>query len=122
MDKKHKEIEYLPGEKSLKAPFTVYTDLECILKKISSCQNNPENSYTEKKAKHKPSGYAWSLICSFDNTKNKHYFYRGNDCIEKFCKDLKDLGTEIINFKKKEMMPLSNKDIKSCKTKSMLYI
>ena len=113
MLKEHEEIEYLPGEKSLKAPFTVYADLECILKKISSCQNNPENSYTEKKAKHKPSGYAWSLICSFDNTKNKHYFYRGKDCIEKFCKDLKDLGTEIINFKKKEMMSLSNKDIKS---------
>ena len=23
------------------------------------CQNNPENSYIEKKAKHKPSGYTW---------------------------------------------------------------
>ena len=33
------------------------------------CQNNPENSYTEKKAKHKPSGYAWCSICSFDDTR-----------------------------------------------------
>ena len=24
-------------------------------KKVRSCQNNPENSYTEKKVKHKPS-------------------------------------------------------------------
>ena len=55
-------------------------------------------STIEKIAKHKPSGYAWSLICTFYNTKNKPYFYRREDCIEKFCKDLKDLRTEIINF------------------------
>ena len=67
-------------------------------KKILSCQNNSENSYAEKIAKYKPSGYPWSSICAFDNTKNKHYFYRREDCIEKFCKDLKDLGMEIINF------------------------
>ena len=88
-------------------------------KKTQYCQNNPKNSYTEKKAKHKPSGYAWCSICSFDDTKNKHYFYRGKDCIEKFCKDLKELGTEIINFKKKEMIPLTNKDIKSYKNQKV---
>ena len=70
-------------------------------KKIPSSQNNLENSYTEKKAKHKPSGYASCLKCSFDDTKNQNYFYRGKDCIEKFCKDLKELETEIIKFKKK---------------------
>ena len=32
---------------------------------------------------------------------------------EKFCKDLKDLGMEIINFEEKEMIPLTNKEIKS---------
>ena len=70
-------------------PFTVYADLEYLLKKVWSCQNDLENSYTEKKAKHKPSGYAWCSICSFDDTKNKRYFYREKDCIEKLCKDVK---------------------------------
>ena len=74
---------------------------------------NPENSYTEKKVKHKPSGYAWCSICSFDDTKNRRYFYRRKDCIGKFCKDLKELGTEIINFEEKKMIPLTNKEIKS---------
>ena len=55
-----------------------------------------------KKVKCKPSGYAWCSICSFDNTKNKHYFYSRKDCVEKFCEDLKELGTEINNFKKKK--------------------
>ena len=97
MPKEDEKIEYLPGEKSLKAPFTVRTDLECLLEKIPSCQNIPEKSYTEKKAKHEPSGYAWSLICLFDDTKNKHDFYRRKDFIEKFCKDLKEQVGEIIN-------------------------
>ena len=48
MPKEHEKIEYLPGQKSLKAPFIVYADLEWLLKKIPSCQNNPENSYSEK--------------------------------------------------------------------------
>ena len=48
-----------------------------------------------------------------EDTKNKRYFYRGKDCIEKFCKYLKGLGTEIFSFKKKEMIPLANKEINS---------
>ena len=86
MPEEHEKIEYLPGEKSLKALFIVYADLECILKKIQYCQNNPENSYTEKKAKHKPSGYAWCSICSFDDTKNKHYFIGEMTVLKSFVK------------------------------------
>ena len=63
MPKEHEKIKYLSGEKSLKVPFITYADLECLLKKARSCQNNPENSYTEEKIKHKPSGYAWCSIC-----------------------------------------------------------
>ena len=55
----NKTIKYNPGEKSLKAPFSFFLDLECILKKLQSIQNNPEKSYTEKKARHEPSG--WSM-------------------------------------------------------------
>ena len=69
MPKEHEKIKYLPGEKSLKVPFVIYADLECLLKNVPSCQNNPENPYTEQKAKHKTSGYAWCSICSFDETK-----------------------------------------------------
>ena len=112
----------LTWRKSLKALFITIADLECLLKKTQYCQNNPKNSYTEKKGKHKPSGYAWCSICSFNDTKNKRYFYRGKDCIEKFCKDLKELGTEMINFKKKEMIPLTNKEIKSYEKQKVCYI
>ena len=33
MPKEHEKIEYLPGEKSLKAPFIIYADLDCLQKK-----------------------------------------------------------------------------------------
>ena len=48
-----KIIKYNHGEKSLKEPFTIYADLECLLIKEQSCQNNPNESYTERKAMKK---------------------------------------------------------------------
>ena len=85
MPKEHEKIKYLPGEKSLKVPFIIYVDLEGLLKKVQS-QNNPENSYTGKKVKHKPSGYAWCSICLFDDIKSRCYFYRGKDLLKSFVK------------------------------------
>ena len=45
--------------------------------------------------------YSLDLISSFDLKQNKHSLYRGNDCIKKFCKEIKELGTKIIMNKKK---------------------
>ena len=122
MPKELEKIKYLPGDKSLRVPFITYADLECLLKEVGSCQNNHENSYTEKKFEHKPSGYAWCSTCSFDDTKNTRYFYRGQDCIKKFCKGLKELGTEKINFEEKKMIPLANKEIKSYEKQKVCHI
>ena len=38
----NKIIKYNQGEKSVKAPFIIYADLECLLEKISTCYNNLE--------------------------------------------------------------------------------
>ena len=45
----NKILKYNHGEKSLNAPAIIYADLECLLEKMHSCQNNLEKSYTEKK-------------------------------------------------------------------------
>ena len=90
---------------------------------MPSCENNPENSYAKKKLRHKPLGYAWCCsICSFDDKKKRRYFYRIKDCMEKFCKDLKGIGTEKINFEEKEMIPLTNKEIKSYEKQKVCHI
>ena len=77
------------GEKSIKMPFTIYADLECLLEKMSTCQNDLNKS-TTKINKHTPSGYSIFTHCSFDESKNKLNYYRGDDCMKKFCKDLRE--------------------------------
>ena len=77
-----KDLKYNPWEKSLKAPFAIYPDLECLLKKEqfrendnhndnnndnnNNNNNNIKESYTEKRAKHEPSGWAMFTRYSFD--------------------------------------------------------
>ena len=64
-----KKLKCNHGEKSLKAPFVIYLDLECLLLKMSSCQNDLNNSYTERKAKHESSSLETFTRFSFDATK-----------------------------------------------------
>ena len=108
--KDNNTIKYNQGEKSIKLPFAVYADLECLLKKMSTCQNNPNESSTTEINKHVPSGYSLSTYCSFNQTKNKLNHYRGKDCMKKFCKDLREHATKIINYEKKKMIPLTKEE------------
>ena len=68
---------------------------------MSTCHNNPERS-TIKINEHTPSRYSLFTHCSFNLTKNKLDCYRGKDCIKRFCKDLKEHATKIINYEKKK--------------------
>ena len=95
-------IKYAHGEKFLRAPFEIYLDLECLLKKEQSRQNNLEKSYRDKKAAHEPSGWTMFTKCSFDKTENKLDYYRKRHCIEKLCKKLKEYVMKIINYEKKK--------------------
>ena len=40
----NKIVKYNQGEKSIRYPFIIYADLECLLEKISTCYNNLEES------------------------------------------------------------------------------
>ena len=37
-------------------------------------------------------------------------YYRGDDCMEKFCKDLREHSRKIINYEKKKIIPLTTKE------------
>ena len=94
-------IKYNHGEKSIKLPFIIYADLECLLEKMSTHQNNQNDSSTTEINKHTPSGYSLYTNCSFDKSKNKLDYYRGKNCMKKFCKDLRTHATKIITKRKK---------------------
>ena len=71
---------------------------------------------------HELCGYSIDLVSSFDSKQNKHKFYRGKDCIKRVCKDLKELGTKIINYEEKEMIPLTNGENKFYKKQEKCHI
>ena len=66
----NKTVKYNDGEKSLETPFAMHADLECLLIKQQSSQDNPNESYTERKAMHEPCGYVLDLVSSFDSKEN----------------------------------------------------
>ena len=103
-------IKYNRGEKSMKVPFIIYADLECLLEIMSTSINNLNESSTTKINKHTPSGYSIFTSRSFDESKNILNYYRGKDCMKKFCKDLKEHATRIINYEKKKIIPLTKEE------------
>ena len=60
--------------------------------------------------------------CLFDLTKSKLDCYSGKDYIEKFCKNLKKHATKIINYEKKEVIPLTDKGNKTYEKQKACYI
>ena len=110
------------NEKSLKVPFIIYADLECLLEKIDTCPNNPKNSYTEKKTMHKPLGYSLVTCCSFDKSKTIHKYYRGKDCMERFSKDLRDQAMKIIYYEKKKEIILTNEEKESYENQKICHM
>ena len=115
-------IKYNQGGKSLKLPFIIYADLECSLEKINACYNNPKESSTTKTNHHTPSGYSIFTHCSFDKSKNKLNYYRGEDCMKRFCKDLKEHVIKIINCEKKVMALLTKEEEEDYNNQKVCYI
>ena len=49
-------------------------------------------------------------------------YYRGKDCIKKFCKDLKEHATRIINHEKKKIIPLTKAEKINYNDQKVCYI
>ena len=75
---------------------------------MSSCENTPNSSYTEKKALHIPSGYSILMCYYFDKTLNEQKYYRGKHCIQKASKDILSILYRLINYEQKGMIPLTD--------------
>ena len=91
-------LEFNQYQKSDKAPFIIYADLECITENINGCKNNPDNSSATKVSENIPSGSSISTIYSFRSIENKHDVYRGKDCTKKNCEFLREHAINTINF------------------------
>ena len=91
-----KVLEFNQYQKSDKAPFVIYADLECIIEKrlmdvkiiVKICLKICFSMFT---------------ISSFRSIEKKHDLCRGEDCIKKFSKFSRKHAIKIINFNEKKM-------------------
>ena len=79
-------------------------------------------NFLQRKKMDTPSGYSLFTNCSFDTTKHKLDCYRGEDCMESFCKDLRDHAVNIISYKEKEIIPLTDKENESYEKQKVCQI
>ena len=115
-------LKYNPGEMSMKIPFIIHGDFESILEKLSTCSNDPKKSSTTKISENTPSCFSLFTYCSFDKTKNRSDYNRGKDCMEVFCKILKERIERIIYWEKKEMIPLTDEESRSYGNQNFCYV
>ena len=90
--------------------------------KIDNCKNNLEKISTTKIGEHIPCAYSMSTIWALDNIENKHSLYRGEDCTKMFCSSLRKHATNVINFEKNKMLPLTEEKLKLHQDSIVCYI
>ena len=100
----------------------MYVHFEVILELIQervpgACtppsSGNPNEPYTSEVSWHIPSG--WFVYCKFayGNIEDPLTFYRGKDCVEKFCDHIKEEAHRLYDmFPEKPMDPLTKKQWK----------
>ena len=100
----------------------IYADLDCLLEKMHSCQNNLGKSYTEKKLSIHLLAIHCLKIVHLIQQKISLIVTKGTDCMETFCKELKEHTIRIVNYEKKEMMPVTDEENRSDKKKFATYV
>ena len=69
--------------KQMKAPYVVYADFECVLKKIATWEPDNKKSFTIKTEKHEPCGFSY-VVARSDGQTYGPYTYRGEDVVYVF--------------------------------------
>ncbi|KYN08434.1 hypothetical protein ALC62_00583 [Cyphomyrmex costatus] len=76
-----KWLEFRNHRMKERAPFVVYADLECVLKKTEDAASSA-SSYAHQQHE----------VCSYDDTLSAYRFHRDNDCVSWFARQLEDLA------------------------------
>lgn len=88
-DKSDNILKFNNFHKQLPVPFVIYADFEAITEKIHGCQQKNDKSYTEKYQKHTDCGYAYKIVCCFDDSFTRPIkLYRGPKAVYKFIEEM----------------------------------
>ena len=66
--------------KQIKAPYVVYADFECLVRKIATCKPDNKRSFTVKTEKHEPRGFSYLVVRS-DGQTHGPITYGGEDAV-----------------------------------------
>ena len=90
-DKNNNILKFENFHKQQPVPCVIYADFEAIIEKISSCQPNNDESYTEAYQKHTDCGYGYKVVCCYDDKYSKPAtIYRGEKAVYKFMEAMLD--------------------------------
>ncbi|XP_043288824.1 uncharacterized protein [Venturia canescens] len=105
-----KWLEFTNANRKERLPFVVYADLECILEKTSA-----EEREKNKSQHHRVFSVGYYVKCSYDDSLSGYHERRGEDCVEWFVEELKQLALRVekillTNVPMKELSPETRPD------------
>ena len=79
-------------------PFVIYADFEALTKKINTCHQNNDKSFTDPYEEHKACGYGYKVVCHQDQQYSKPVkIYRGRNVVKYF---IESIYREVSNCKR----------------------
>ena len=70
-------------------PFVIYADFEALTKKINTCHQNNDKSFTDPYEEHKACGYGYKVVCHQDQQYSKPVkIYRGRNVVKYFIESI----------------------------------
>ena len=127
MPEKGKNIlQFNNFHKQQQVPFVIYADFEAITEKISNCQPDDNQSYTNAYQKHTDCGFGYKLVCCYDDKYSKPLtIYRGEKAVYEFMEQMLKEVKSCKNVMKKEFnkpLKMTKKDEEKFKKAEECYI
>ena len=92
MPEEKEKMSFQKHYKKLKCPYAIYGDFECL---TALTNEGIKGTYQN----HQPSGFMLDVVSSITG-EAKPYLYRGEDCMEVFCKTTNEIREEIFDIMK----------------------
>ena len=122
MPKENTHVEFKNFNRSMRVPFVIYADFECITRKVDTCPPDPTNSYTMKYQKHEPMSFCYYVKYQHEDYKPP-VVYRGPHAPEKFIEMLREEVKEIEHiYNDIKPMNLTDADEKHFQDTDVCYI
>ena len=114
-NKNNNKLRFENSHKEIPVPFVIYADFEAITEKVQNCQPDNNKSFTEEYQKHTDCGYAYKVVCCYNDKYSKPIeIYRGDNAVNKFMnqmlKEVKYCQKILKNlFNKEQLQEISKK-------------